>query len=127
MSLDRRILIADDDADLRAGFADLVDGLGVEVLEAENGETALAIVQRERLDLAVLDMHMPDLTGMDVLEGIRALHFDLPCIFCSGQAEDGVLEMARQRGANAVFRKPVEPLVLRGEMLRLLGIRLGDR
>ncbi|MEM7516516.1 MAG: response regulator, partial [Planctomycetota bacterium] len=85
------------------------------------------IVQRSltlgrQIDLAVLDMHMPEATGLEVLESIVEQALAIPCILCSGQAGDDVLRMAQSRGAHAVFRKPVEPLVLRNEVLRALGL-----
>ena len=71
MSIDRRILIADDDRELRAGVIDLLRGMPLEILEAETGIDALRIVRVGSLHLALLDMHMPGHTGLEILATIK--------------------------------------------------------
>ena len=122
MSYDRRILIADDDCDIRSGVSELLAGLGLEILEAETGTEALAIVRQRRVHLAVLDMHMPGHTGLELLSFIRQEELSVPCIFCSGHATDAVMDMARAEGASVVLKKPIEPLRLKSEVHRLLGL-----
>ena len=122
MSYDRRILIADDDNDIRSGVAELLEGLGLEILQAETGTEAMEIVRLRRIDLAVLDMHMPGHTGLEVLTLIREEELGVTCIFCSGHATDAVMDMARAEGASAVLKKPIQPLHLKSEVNRLLGL-----
>ena len=117
--LARRILVADDDLELRAGVRDLLGGPGFEIIEARRGADALKIVRRGPLDLAVLDYEMPGCTGLDILKIVEAEFLDIPCILLSGL---DIESMAVNAGARAVFRKPVEPLALRGEVLRVLGL-----
>ena len=122
MSLDRRILIADDDSEIRSGLAEFLGATGLEILEAETGTEALQIVRRGRIDLAVLDMHMPGHTGLELLGFIRQESLTVPCIFCSGHASEDVMRMAKSEGACAVFKKPIEPIHLRSEVVRILGL-----
>lgn len=122
MSIDRRILIADDDLEIRTGLAEYLGATGLEILEAENGTEALRIVRQSRIDLAVLDMHMPGLTGLELLTFIREESLSVPCIFCSGHASEDVMRMARSEGACAVFKKPIEPVHLKSEVVRILGL-----
>lgn len=117
--LARRILIADDDLELRAGVRDLLGGSGFEIIEASRGDDALRIVRRGRLDLAVLDYEMPGCTGIDILKAVESEFLNIPCILLSGL---DIESMAVHAGARAVFRKPIEPLALRTEVLRLLGL-----
>ena len=63
--LTRRILVADDDLELRAGVCDLLGGPGFEIVEAGRGDDALEIVRRGPLALAGLDYAMPGLTRHD--------------------------------------------------------------
>lgn len=121
MSIDRRILIADDNSEIRAGLAELLSGTGLEIIEAEDGTEALEIVRLRRIDLAVLDMHMPGLTGLELLGLFRQEELSIPCIFCSAQASEGVMRMARDEGARAVLKKPIEPRILRSEVASILG------
>lgn len=126
MSLDRRILIADDDLEIRQGVRELLSGLGLEFLEAENGSEALAIVRRGDIQLALLDNQMPGATGLEILQVIHAEILRVPCIVCSGDSFESLERMARAAGAIAVLRKPVEPLILRTEVVRALALSNGS-
>lgn len=120
MSREHRILIADDDREQRAGLVELVSGLGAEVLEAETGTEALSILRRWRIALALLDLHMPGCTGLEILTIVRAEHLGVPCILLSGEANEIVRKSALQEGALAVLKKPFEPALLRDEVRRAL-------
>ena len=115
----RRILVADDDLELRAGVCDLLGGPGFEIIEAGRGDDALEIVRRGPLDLAVLDYEMPGLTGLDILKTVESELLEIPCILLSGL---DIASMAMNAGARAVFRKPVEPIALRAEVMNTLGL-----
>ena len=121
MSIDRRILIADDDTEVRLGAVVLLRPLGLEILEAETGEQALEIVRAgEALHLALLDVHMPVLDGLEVFRTMRAEVNDIPCIFWSGAASEAIEEVLLRDGASAFLRKPVRPDILRSEVQRVL-------
>jgi len=120
MSIDRRVLIADDDSEVRLGAVELLAGVGLEVLEAACGDDALAILGSESLHLALLDFHMPDRDGLEVFQAMREIEPELPCIFWSGEASEAIERTALHRGASAFLRKPVRPDLLRGEVLRVL-------
>jgi len=120
MSIDRRILIADDDRELRAGVVDLLRGMPLEILEAETGLDALRIVRVAAIDLALLDMHMHGHSGLEVLSAIKRETLRVPCIFISGDATEAVRQMALAEGAWAVLKKPLEPRLLRSEIERAL-------
>jgi len=122
----RRILLADDDQEVRAGVADLLAPLGLEFLHAESGPEVVEILraERRRLNLMVLDMHMPGFGGLEVIQrmGSEVGPFTLPFICCSGEATDELERMALAVGAEAFLRKPLQPLALRGEVMRILEI-----
>jgi CheY-like chemotaxis protein len=131
MLLPRRVLLADDDLDVRTGVEELLAPYGLEILRAESGFEALEIARARlsrpdliaQLDLMVLDLHMPGCTGLDVLKSLRsdrAVRRVPPCIFYSGEATDELRRSALDAGAWAFLRKPVQPDLLRGEVLRAL-------
>ncbi len=122
MSLDRRVLIADDDAALRGGLGELLADLGLEVIEAESGREALSIVRAGRVHLALLDYRMPAPTGLEVLLTIHQELLHVPVILCSGELDPALESLAFEAGARAVMHKPLEPGVLRTHVTRILGL-----
>jgi len=131
MSLDRRILIADDDREVRAGVVDLLGDLDMDFVHAETGIEALeilrgSVLRGSVLDLALLDMHMPGHTGLEVLNVIRREVPGLPCIFFSGAATEAIRAQAVREGAVAVLSKPLVPSLLRREVRRALQIAGDD-
>lgn len=124
MLIDRRILIADDDREFRLGVVELLGGLplALEFLQAETGLEALVILRGSAIDLALLDMHMPGHTGLEILATLRRETLQVPCIFISGDATDAVRSEALREGARAVLKKPLRPELLRAEVRRVLRI-----
>jgi len=124
MMLPNRVLLADDDLEVRRGVEELLSPLGLEFLHAESGPEALelALARLSSLALMVLDVHMPGCTGLEVLSRLRLQVRELvvPCIFYSGEAADTLQRQARDAGAWAFLRKPVQPEVLRIEVRRAL-------
>lgn len=84
------ILVVDDEPLLRRVAKKLLQKLGYSVLEASSGQQALEIFQekKEEIDLVLLDLIMPGLTGLQTLERLRALKPEVPVLLCSGY-EDG--------------------------------------
>jgi CheY-like chemotaxis protein len=120
MAIDRTILIADDDRQVRLGVAELLGGMGFRTRLAETGLEALEIVRLGGIHLAVLDQQMPGHTGLEVVTTIRDETLRIPCIVCSGDAGPDLETLALEAGALAVLRKPVQPRRLRAEVLRAL-------
>lgn len=121
LSTPQRILLADDDTSLRLGVADLLSGLGLEVLQAETGPEAVEIGTGAAIHAALLDLHMPGCSGLEVIPQLRATHLELPCLVYSGDLTEALVRAAEQAGAMAVLAKPVDPRLLRSEVLRALG------
>jgi CheY-like chemotaxis protein len=117
-----RFLVADDDREVRLGVAELLDGLGLEILHAETGTEAVELVRGMRIDAALLDMHMPGCTGMQAIPLLRGFHKELPCIVYSGRWSPGLEQEVLSAGAIACLKKPVEPVVLRRIVCVALGL-----
>jgi len=131
MMLPNRVLLADDDLEVRRGVEELLVPLGLEFLHAESGPEALqiALARLSTLALMVLDVHMPGCTGLEVLSRLRGQvrGLSVPCIFYSGEAGEGLQRQAIDAGAWAFLRKPVQPEVLRIEVRRALDFVRGER
>src|SRR5262245_61185104 len=105
------VLVVDDEKNIRRTLSMVLDGDGYRVVEAESGEQALDAIARAEtpIDVAVLDLKLPGLSGIQVLERLRAEEAtrELPVIVVSGHAtvQDAVL--AIKLGASDFFEKPL--------------------
>lgn len=104
-----KILVADDDAVGAAALASLLEILGHQVVgPARDGAEAVALAARERPDLAVLDIDMPVLSGLDAVERI-ARQRPVPVILLTGHREDAYLERAAALPVFTYLTKPCAP------------------
>ncbi|HEV7914229.1 MAG TPA: ATP-binding protein, partial [Albitalea sp.] len=119
----RKVLVVDDVDGNRAVVADLLSSLGFEVLEADNGRTALKMVQAGRPDLVLMDILMPVMDGLTATQQLRSTpaHAALPIIVLSAGATEHERERSLQVGADAFLGKPIDF----GELLRHVGRVLG--
>jgi DNA-binding response OmpR family regulator len=81
-----RLLVVDDEANIRAGLRDLLSLKGYHVEEARSGYEALALLENTSYDLMVLDMRMPGMDGVEVMRRARKMHPDLPIIVLTAHA-----------------------------------------
>jgi len=105
------VLIADDDAAIRAIYAKALTHAGYEVIEATDGEEALERARRDAPDLIILDFSMPKRSGLDCLaelKGDRATR-EVPVIALTGFSGIENRVAASASGADAFLAKPVEP------------------
>ncbi|HXE92296.1 MAG TPA: response regulator [Gaiellaceae bacterium] len=111
MSVRRLVLIADDDEDVLALVRATIERSGHEVMAVGDGAAALSAMAERRPDLAVLDIAMPELDGLEVLRRLRADDEtkDLPVILLTAQAQAADVERGFATGASAYVRKPFSP------------------
>jgi PAS domain S-box-containing protein len=100
-----RVLVIDDDPDVRSFLIESLEGLGHVVASAESGEEGLARLESWPSDLALIDYAMPGMNGADVARAVRAILPDLPIVFVTGYAESEQLEAALGHDV-PVLRKP---------------------
>ena len=100
-----RILVVDDDADVRRFLSDSLAGMGYTVTLAEDGAAGLDCLTRSRPDVMIVDYAMPGMTGAELSKRAREIDGALPIIFASGYAETSALERAAD-GRTFVLRKP---------------------
>ena len=103
----KKILIVDDDEEIRAELAEYLQHKGYEVEEAADGLEALAKFEASPADIVITDMKMPRCPGDELTRRLRAIDPDLPVIIITGHYAKPDLESARKAGATAVFKKPV--------------------
>jgi CheY-like chemotaxis protein len=118
----KKVLIVDDDATGRQLFAEILQPLGVEILEAGSGEEALAKIRQVVPDAVILDVNLPKLGGFEVLDRLREdpRFAAIPVIGVSGESGAEARERALRRGFNKYLPKPVEISTLREEVRHLL-------
>ena len=106
-----RIAIVDDHAVVRAGLRQYFsEQLDMQVVaEAANGREALDIVRRGEVDVIVLDISMPDQSGVDALAAIRARDADLPVLILSGFPEEHYATTLLRQGASGYLNKDCDP------------------
>jgi two-component system response regulator MtrA len=111
MSVRRLVLIADDDEDILALVRATIERSGHEVMAVADGAAALSAMSKRRPDLAVLDISMPELDGLELLRRLRADDEtkDLPVILLTAQAQAADVERGFADGASAYVRKPFSP------------------
>jgi PAS domain S-box-containing protein len=100
-----KVLVIDDDEDVRAFLIVSLEGLGHDVIAAEGGEEGLARLRESRPDLALVDYAMPNMHGAEVARAAREIAPGLPIVFVTGYAESEQLDAALGAGA-PVLRKP---------------------
>ena len=108
----RRILIVDDEEKICRVLAEYFSLKGYQVTTALSGEAALNRCQTARPDIVLLDLLMPGLSGMDVLQRLKARDETLPVIIVSAADRQEAEQRALQLGANAYLSKPVDFSVL---------------
>src|SRR5215470_18186695 len=115
MAHERTVLVVDDNAANRDLLSRRLARKGFAVRVAEDGEKALGLLSRERIDLVLLDIMMPGLSGLEVLTRIRKTRSpaELPVIMVTARTESEDVVEALDRGANDYVTKPVDfPVVL---------------
>ena len=103
-------LIIEDEIILRDSLADYLEDRDFRVLKAENGRKGLELFERERPDLVLTDLRMPELDGLDVLRHIQKRSLETPLIVVSGTGNIGDSIQALRLGAWDFILKPVEDL-----------------
>jgi len=111
----RSYLVVDDNREFAENLAEILRDRGDEVLIAENGREAAALVGTRRFDAVLTDMRMPLMGGADLVHEIRRVDPGAAAMVITAHVGDDALEAARKEGLLAVLPKPVE-------VPRLLGL-----
>lgn len=126
----KTVLVVDDDRPLRSLLRTSLEEAGFRVLEARDGEEAIASVRAELPDLILLDIMMPGISGWEVTAALLADRStdQIPIVFISARSETSDRLRAFELGAHAYLTKPFEPTVVVEAVDTVLGqIERGER
>jgi two-component system alkaline phosphatase synthesis response regulator PhoP len=101
-----KVLIAEDDARIRRGLADILRSEGYQPLEAADGTAALELFEQERPDFVCLDIMMPGHSGYDVCRELRRGGSNVPIVFISAKSEEIDKVLALELGGDDFIVKP---------------------
>jgi DNA-binding response OmpR family regulator len=113
MPISRKILIVDDDAELRDALREQLSLLEeFEVIAAENGSKGVEAARAEQVDLAIMDVGLPDIDGREAVRILRRNGFKSPIIMLTGHDTDSDTVLGLESGANDYVTKPFRFSVL---------------
>jgi two-component system alkaline phosphatase synthesis response regulator PhoP len=125
----RHVLVADDEAHIGRIIKIKMEQGPFRVILAFDGQEAIDLLEEaDRIDAVVLDLMMPRLSGLDVLERIRSTERfkDLPCIILTAAGQEEYEREARKSGATAFLTKPFSPKKLYSLLAELTGVGSDD-
>ena len=102
------VLLVDDEKAIRDSLRMVVEYEGYRVLEAANGDEALAAVRRSSPDAVLLDIKMPEMDGLEVLASLRERGYEMPIIVITGHGDIDTAIEATKKGAFDFFEKPLQ-------------------
>ena len=116
------VVAADDDADIRALIVGKLAGAGLAVTAVDDGSSALSAVREHHPSLAILDITMPGLTGLQVTKAIKddSSTSDIAVMLVSALSSDDDLARGREAGADDYLTKPFSPRELLERVQRLI-------
>jgi DNA-binding NtrC family response regulator len=118
-----RILIVEDEENIRKMLSQVLENLDHEINTASDGNKAVAFLNENEIDLVITDIVMPNREGLETIQEIRANWPDVKIIAMSGGGRVGnmnYLDMAKKMGAAAVLKKPFSMSQLRSTISEIL-------
>jgi len=112
------ILLVDDEAFIRETGVSILEEAGYKVITASNGKEGLHIFEENchKIDLVILDVIMPEMSGIDAYNGIRKMRDDCPVIMISGYSPDEDLDKLMEEGVFKIMRKPFDQSLMKKEI-----------
>ncbi len=124
-----KILVVDDNEMNRDALSRRLNRLGYEICEAESGHRALAMIEENRFDLILLDILMPGLSGLEVLQLLRQVHSpsQLPIILATALSESEDVVRGLSMGANDYITKPIDFPIVKARVETQLALKLATK
>ncbi|AIH03770.1 MAG: Response regulator receiver protein [Thermodesulfobacterium sp. 37_54] len=124
LNTDLKVLVVDDFATMRKIIKNILTQLGFKnILEADDGSSALELLKKEKIDLIISDWNMPKMSGLDLLKAVRndPNLKDILFVMVTAEAQkDNVIE-AIKHGVNQYIVKPFTPETLKEKLEKVLG------
>lgn len=121
------LLVADDDPDVRGYLVTVLKRDGHTITEAGDGQAALDLILNVDFDLVVLDVHMPKLTGLEVLARLREAGREVRAIVLTGDDTPDTVIGAAENQAVRYLAKPIRPATLSAQVQAALSTKLPGR
>ena len=119
-NIPQRILVVEDDEDMRENLRRLLGGAGYQVALAPNGVEALTALAAEPCQLVLTDLIMPDMGGLELLQAIRQHNRHLPVVFLTALGDRATYDRVAQMGAVDFLTKPFRGGALLALLRRIL-------
>jgi DNA-binding response OmpR family regulator len=119
-----RVLVADDEEDILEIIQDRLEACGFNVITAVNGTEALRKIKTQKFDGVFLDVKMPEMTGIEVLEEVRKSDKRLPIIIVTSSTSREAAIDSIAKGANEFILKPFDWEELKGKIEKVFRISL---
>jgi DNA-binding response OmpR family regulator len=119
-----RVLVADDEEDILEVIQDRLEACGFTVTTAVTGAEALRKIATEKFDGVFLDVKMPEMSGIEVLEEVRKKDRRLPIIIITSSTSRAAAIDSLAKGANEFILKPFEWEELKGKIEKVLNVSL---
>jgi len=119
----RLIMTADDSASVRQMVSFTIKQNGYEVIEAVDGQDALAKLSTQKVDMLLTDLNMPNLDGIGLIKGVRgsSLNKFIPIVMLTTESQDGKKAEGKAAGASGWIVKPFKPDQLAAVIKKLMG------
>ncbi|MEO6602558.1 MAG: response regulator [Polyangiaceae bacterium] len=106
----KKVLVVDDSQTIRQHVAEALTRVGFEVIEASDGAAGLQRVEEHEFSMIILDVNMPLLNGMEMLERLsqNPKAANIPVLMLTTEAQRSMIERARRNGAKAWLIKPIK-------------------
>ena len=118
-----RILVVEDEEAMRLLLREFLEILGYSVLVAEDGRDALEIARENPIGLAFLDLNLPDMNGLELMQELRAAGATFPFVVLSANLKESFSGEVRPLGVREVLEKPVDLNVLEALVRTILPSR----
>jgi DNA-binding NtrC family response regulator len=122
-----QILIVDDEVEFASTLVERLALRGIEARSANRGEEAVALVKASAPDVVILDLKMPDLSGLEVLSRIKAIDSSIEVIMLTGHGSSAAGIDGMEQGAFDYLMKPVDLTALLGKIEQAYKKRTGER
>ncbi|MFT8319231.1 MAG: response regulator [Sporolactobacillus sp.] len=104
----KRVLVVDDQYGIRLLLNEILKKEGLEALLASTGQQALEFVREKRPGLALVDMRIPGMNGVDILKKIKEINPEVKVMIMTAYGDDQMIREAKKNGAIAYFSKPFD-------------------
>lgn len=116
------VLVADDSSTVRKFVAFSLRMQGLEVIPAVDGMDALEKASRTKIDLAIVDLNMPNMNGFELIQSLRNSddYKDLPIIILSSERSEASIQRGKEVGANVYLVKPFDAKMIQYQVAKYL-------